>query len=662
MRLTRSLSGAVLAFAFASGALPAAARGLDFEDLRKIVTVQTPSIAPDGTRIVYVRSAIDWKNDRRDTELVLIDIRDGGSRVLTRDRIAVSDPRWAPDNSAIAYLAEPERDKPPQLYVLPMNGGDSHKLTDAPSGVSGYGWRADGKALVYIAPNEAPNKKAIEKHLDSVVITDENYLTQKATEPSHLWTIDVTGDRNTRLTDGTWSVMPGTQPSWSKDGTKIYYDRMPDAVFAHMVSQSTYVHDIAAKTDTRLTPGVNADPVLSRDGTMIAVGVPRHASIYLTNDMSVRSALDGRELFNGNAVDRSVHAYQWLPRDLGLLYEASDGVRSGTWIVHRDGKARRLQLGNVDMTQASVANDGGIAFIGQRPDHYAEIYYLAPAEPTPKAMTDENKWVESFDLGKAEAFTWKTDMGVDATGVLTYPVGYVAGKKYPLVLDIHGGPVSTSTWNLSGIEGGSLDQLLAARGFFIFRPNYRGSDDEGDAYLQAIVGHMASGPGRDNLASVDALRKTGMIDDSRIFVSGWSGGGLQTSWLIGHATFWRAAVSGAAVNDQYQQAVLSDINEPFNQAFFNDTLPFTKDGRAAYDAESPITYVDRMHTPLLILSDTRDQRVPVTQAFELYQALKQRNVPVRFTAFPRAGHFPTDPVGQEQVLRAWTGWIEEWNK
>jgi dipeptidyl aminopeptidase/acylaminoacyl peptidase len=277
-------------------------------------------------------------------------------------------------------------------------------------------------------------------------------------------------------------------------------------------------------------------------------------------------------------------------------------------------------------------------------------------------LTNENRWAESFELGKSEAFTWATDIGVNAVGVLTYPVGYVAGKKYPLVLDIHGGPVSTSSWNLTGTEGGGLDQLLAARGYFVFRPNYRGSDNLGDAFLQAIVGDMASGPGRDNLAAVDALRKTGMIDESRIFVSGWSGGGLQTSWLVGHATFWRAAVSGAAVNDQYQQAVLSDINEPFNQAFFNDVLPFSKTGRAAYDAESPITYVDRVKTPLLILSDTRDQRVPVPQAFEMYQALKQRGVPVRFTAFPRPGHFPTDPVGQEQVLRAWTGWIEQWSK
>jgi dipeptidyl aminopeptidase/acylaminoacyl peptidase len=214
---------------------------------------------------------------------------------------------------------------------------------------------------------------------------------------------------------------------------------------------------------------------------------------------------------------------------------------------------------------------------------------------------------------------------------------------------------------MTGLEGMQLAQVLAAQDFFVFRPNYRGSDNMGDAFLQAIVGDMASGPGRDNLAAVAALRATGMIDESRIGVSGWSGGGLQTAWLIGHANFWRAAMMGAAVTDQYQQAVLSDINEPFNQAFFN-VLPYTPAARAAYAAESPITFVDNVKTPTLILSDTRDQRVPVSQSYTFYHALRDRGVNVTFTVFPRAGHSPSDPVGREMVLRTWSGWFERWLK
>jgi dipeptidyl aminopeptidase/acylaminoacyl peptidase len=651
-------AASILACAVAPAA--AAARGLEFEDLRQIVSVAAPSIAPDGSRIVYVRSRIDWKNDRRDSELVLVDCKTGAQRVLTRDRIGAAAPHWAPDGSAIAYLASPERGKPAQLYVLPMNGGDSLKVTDAPDGVTSYAWRPDSHAFAYVAQDEAPKKSEAEKPLDAVVITDNDYLTREAPRPRHLWRVDADGTHATRLTSGAWSVVEGSDPAWSADGTKIYYQRQPDAIFAHFVAQTTYVHDVAAATDVSLGYGVSQSPTVSPQGTALAVTVPRHGSLYLQNDVSVRPIAGGSPLYDSKAIDRDVYGVRWLPHDAGVLVETFDGVRAVGWILDAKG-ARKLDLGEVDLAQADVAGDGGIAFVGQRADHLPEIYYLAPGAAAPKALTDENPWFASFELGKNVAFPYPVDLGVNAVGVLTYPVGYVAGKKYPLVLDIHGGPVSTSTRDLAGAES-LMDQVLAKRGYLVFRPNYRGSNNLGDAFLQAIVGDVTSGPGRDNLAAVAALRKTGAVDESRIFVSGWSGGGLQTGWLIGHADFWRAAVAGAGVYDWYEQAVLADINENFAETFFAGVTPFSKSGRAAYAAESPITFANAIETPTLILSDTRDQRVPVSQSYVLYHALAQRHVPVTFTAFPRYGHFPTDPVGLESVLRAWTGWFDRWMK
>ena len=645
----------------ACAAIPvaASAKGLEIEDMRQMVGVDSPVLSPDGTRIAYVRSTVDWKGDRRNTELVLIDVRSDTVRALTQDRIGVSDPQWSRDGSAIAYLASPERGKPPQIFVLPMNGGDSKRVTNAPSGVDGYAWRPDGRQFAYATADEAPEKKTpAEKALDAIVITDNDYLTREAPMPDHLWIVASDGGEAKRLNSGDWSVEPG-DPVWSPDGNKIYYNRQPDAIFAHFVSQTTFVHDVVAGTDTDLGYGINGGIALSRDGTMAAIATPRHGSLYLQVDATVRATSNGRQLFDSRSIDRNVHDVHWFGQDSGLLYEAADGVRDAAWMLDSNGHARKLDLGDVDPSQADTSIDGGIAFVGMRRDAFAEIYYLAPGTTTPKRMTSENAWAQSYEFGKSEAFEWQTDMGVKAVGVLTYPVGYVAGKKYPLALLIHGGPVSTSTWDMQAGSPQSR-QVLAKRGYLVFQPNYRGSDNLGDAFLQAIVGDVASGPGRDNIAAVRALIATGMVDESHVYVSGWSGGGLQTGWLIGHASLWRAAVAGAGVYDWYEQAVLSDINENFAQVFFNGTTPFSEQGRAAYAAESPLSFVDAVRTPTLILSDTRDQRVPVSQSYIFYHALKQRGVPVTFTAFPRGGHYPTDPVGEEIVMRAWLGWFDKW--
>ncbi len=688
-----------LLFLAATAVAPAATpRVLTFEDLRRVVTVRAPQISPNGALIVYVRSTIDWKANRNRSDLILVNVDGTGARTLTHGRAGVDKPQWSPDGARLAFLASPESGKPAQLYVMPMNGGDALQITTNKAGVQDYAWHPDGNAIAYVSDDDPANQKALDKHLDAVTITDNDYLTREAPQPAHLWLVDAAVGAATRLTSGTWSVVKGSAPVWLSDGSKIYYQRQADPIFAHFVSQTTYAYDVKSKTSTDLGLGVDSDPkicLVEPDFVVTSVELtrqppsvppskyeaheptrwylsvlkPRHGSLYLQTDLSERSSDTLAETSNSSGtVDRNVH---WFGCSEGAppLIATTDGVRNVVWTTTERGETVRASLGDVDFgPDATLSNNGAVAFVGLRPDRPADIYYLPPGAfalhgtSLPKQITNENAWMNDFTVARSEAFEWQTDLGTKADGVLTYPVHYVAGRKYPLVLDIHGGPVSTSTWDMTGLEGLSLVQILAAHDYFVFRPNYRGSDNLGDAFLQAIVGDVTSGPGRDNLAAVAALRATGMIDESRIGVSGWSGGGLQTSWLIGHANFWRAAVMGAAVTDWYQQAVLADINENFAQTFFNGTLPFNPSGRAAYAAESPITFATNVKTPTLILSDTRDQRVPVSQAYTFYHALRDRGATVKFTAFPRAGHFPTDPVGREMALRAWAGWLERWLK
>jgi dipeptidyl aminopeptidase/acylaminoacyl peptidase len=192
----------------------------------------------------------------------------------------------------------------------------------------------------------------------------------------------------------------------------------------------------------------------------------------------------------------------------------------------------------------------------------------------------------------------------------------------------------------------------------VFEPNYRGSDNMGDAYTQAIIGDVASGPGRDVLEGVAAVEKLGFVDTTRIGVSGWSGGGLQTTWLVGHSHIWKAAVAGAAVTNWVDQYSLADISTDFTAAFFGGS-PWDPKYEAAYKAESPITYARSVMTPTLILSDIGDYRVPVSQSFEFYHALRDNGVEAKFVAMPRGGHFPGDPAGAENVKKVWIGWFED---
>jgi len=655
---------------------------LTLEALRAAVSVREPQISPDGKRVVYVRGVGDYKADVEKTELVLVDVASGARRVLTQDRDEVSNPTWSPDGTRVAFLAAPGKDQPPEIYVLSLDGGDAKRVSQLKGAMSGIAWRPDGRALAVLlrdappgstpapaaspsaspaassppSPKPSPSPSPTPKgYVEAFHVTDEHYLTRAPARPTHLWTIDADGTNPRQVTHGEATQVG--RIDWTPDGKSIAVSEQPDAIFAHLTKSHTVVIDVASGTERPLRAGtVDGGGVLSPDGTRIAVTVPRHGSLYLHSDVVVRRLNDGSDVANTVALDRNAAWHDWLD-DRNLLVGAPDGVRAYLWRVPLDGGAPvRYDLGDVEFGQdATVAKDGTIAFVARLQDRPGEIYVMH-RNAKPVAVTDENAWMRGYAIARSERVDWTSD-GMAVNGVLTYPPTYAAGKQYPLVLVIHGGPVATSTRAFS-----ALPQMLATHGYLVLQPNYRGSDNSGDAFLQAIVGPVTSGPGRDNLAGVEAVKKLGIVDPARIGVSGWSGGGLQTSWLIGHATFWRAALSGAAVNDWFEQATLADISEEFASVFLGGVTPWTPEGRAKYRAESPITYAADVKTPTLILTDAGDQRVPISQSFAFYRALQAHHVPVRMMEFPRNGHNPTDPVDREARIRIWTEWFDKWMK
>jgi dipeptidyl aminopeptidase/acylaminoacyl peptidase len=298
----------------------------------------------------------------------------------------------------------------------------------------------------------------------------------------------------------------------------------------------------------------------------------------------------------------------------------------------------------------AVGAKGEIAFTGSTSMQPSELYYKASATAPLQRLTDLNKEIASLQLAKTDVVEWTNDEFKE-NGLLTYPPDFDASKKYPLVLLIHGGPRAASLMGFS-----AQAQLMAAHGWLVFQPNYRGSDNLGGAYQRAIRNDAGAGPGRDVWAGMEVLKKRGIVDESRIGVSGWSYGGYMTTWMLGHYEGWKAAVAGAAVTDQPDQYNLGDGNggRGTNSPWVNaDAMQRTRE-------QSPITYVKNMKAPTLIMADMSDYRVPPMQSFKLYHALVDNGVTVKFVGYPVNGHSPTDPVRQRDVQRRWTGWLSDY--
>jgi len=658
----------------AHGQAKAQPRKLELGDLQKIVNVSNPEISPDGKSIVIVVSRVNWDEDRYDSQLVLVDIATGAQRPLTRIRKGLSAPQWSPSGDRLAFVADAEEEKEAaaQVFVLPMNSGDAHQITSARLSVEQFAWRPDGKDIAYVTSDEPLNKAEIEKHHDLFEVGDNGYLATSAPTPSHIWLVSASGGTAKRLTSGAWSVAknvfaPSTPLSWSPDGTHIGFTRQADPHGGDSDQTVVAILDVDSGQIRQLTKRTAFESFghFSPDGSKIEYWFPRDGDFANSeNEIFVTSSAGGEGTDFTRALDRNILRSIWMPDGKSLLLGGDDGTRVALWIQPLDGNARKLNLGDADPSwnqwvDATVGRDGSIAFAGSTPTQPTELYYLASPNAKPRRLTDFNLEIAALDLGQTDTLEWKGPDGFAEDGVVVYPPKFSRDKKYPLVLYIHGGPQMASNTSFTILD--PIPQLSASHGYVVFEPNYRGSDNLGNKYTRATVNSdAADGPGRDIMAGIAALEKQGFIDESRIGVSGWSYGGLMTSWLIGHYHIWKAAVSGAAPNSQASEYNLSDYNIIERFQFVGS--PWKKEYAKAYEEQSPITYAGAITTPTLILHDTGDPTVPIINSYEMYHALKNNGATVKFIAVPTAGHDPADPVHQSDINRVWLEWFDQYLK
>jgi dipeptidyl aminopeptidase/acylaminoacyl peptidase len=672
---SRGLLVAALLLTAALGRAPGAnekksapAGRLELNDIDKLVSLSNPQLSPDGKSVAVVVGRPNFAKNRTDTELVLVDVATGKHRVLTRDRQSVGQPRWSPAGDRLAFLASGGKGHAAhhQVYVLPMNGGDALRVTDAPTGVQHYAWKPDGTALAFASADEPKNKKEMEKGNDAFEVGDNDFLTKKAPLPVHVWLVSATGGKANRLTSGPrglTTVPPPGQPasplSWSPDGAALLIVLQERPHDGNNDLTTVQALDVATGKLRPLTGrrSLESVPAFSPDGSQVAYWYPKDGDPNSIVEIWVAPAAGGKGTCLTGPLDRCLFHSVWLAGGKALLVGGHDGTRATFWHYPLKGKPRRLELGRVSATwgyqmDAHVGRTGAIVFTGSEPDRPTELYYVDSPAAKPRRLTDLNHKVAGRTLGRVETITWKTHDGFTADGIVTYPPDFRKDKKYPLVLVIHGGPQSASTERFN-----VLTQLIAAKGYLVFEPNYRGSDHRGNSYQHAIVKDWGDGPGKDVMAGIAALKDRGNVDDKRIAVTGWSYGGYMTTWLIGHYHIWKTAMAGAAVTDWVDMYNLGDGNVQLRYSF--DGTPWTGDAVKIYRDQSPITYARQIKTPTLIMSTTGDARVPITQSYQLYHALKANSVPVKFIAYPVPGHFPGDPVRGKDVMRRWVGWVDD---
>lgn len=642
-----------------------AQKKFELADYAKMVNVSDPQISPDGQRVVVVVSRPDYVNNRFNAELVLVDVATGNKRILTQERFAVSSPRWSPNGEQLAFISRVGQGAAAtnQIFILPMQGGEAKQVTKAPKGVQHFAWSPNSSDIAYAASNEPKNKAEIEKGFTGFEIANNDMFVSSQPLPAHIWLVNSNTGENKRLTDGDWTlplVIPPGAPSspfsWSPDGKTILFVKVATPYSGDRTASTIQVLNVTDGSYKPLTGRTKLEgfPRFSADGSKIVYWYRKDGNSNNINELWVSDVNGGEGKPISAQLNRDLFLSSWMPDGKSLLAGGHNDHRTSMWSMGLDGKTTPIELGSVCPSwsfwmDATISKTGSLAFTGSEPNKPVELYYMASITSKPFALTDYNADVSRMTLGKTETIRWEND-GWKHSGIITYPVNYEKGKKYPMVLVIHGGPASASVEQFS-----RFPQVLSNEGYFVFEPNYRGSDNLGSEYKLAIVNDAGAGPGRDVMAGIEKLKATGMIDADRIGVSGWSYGGFMTVWLAGHYSGWKAVVAGAAVTDWVDQYNIGDANVSRGAAIGGS--PWVGDNMQKFTAQSPITDASNIKAPTLILANTGDPRVPVTQSYKLYHTLVDNGTVTKFMGWPIPAHNATDPVTQMEQPRLWLNWM-----
>jgi dipeptidyl aminopeptidase/acylaminoacyl peptidase len=610
-------------------------------DLMKINAVSAPRISPDGTRVAYTVSETkmekdkEWKNV---AQVWVVAVTGGKPRQYTRGDKSATAPEWSPDGSMLAFLADREKDGERQVWMMMADGGEAWAVTSHKGGVSGFRFSPDSKQLLLTATDQ-PNKA----EEDRKKVKDDTMVIDHDIKMTHLWLFDIAKKEEKRLTEGSFTV---SDPQWSPDGTRITYTTRPTPKADDGNLSDIWMLTIASGEKKKLVgdQGSSDNARWSPDAKWIAyTGNPDKNAGVSTSFLYLMSADGGPAKQLNGKFDLSVGTPVWS-RDGQAIYFSTnilEAIEVYRIDVPRGVMAQVWRRGG-SMGITEISRDGktivGTMSSAQQPTEL----YSSNGDVT-QIITHHNAWLNDYALANTEVVKWKSKDGTEIEGLLTKPVGYEAGKKVPLLLNPHGGPTGASINNFNGTV-----QVLAANGFAVLQPNFRGSTGRGLAFAQANKNTWGKGDYEDCMTGVDALIANGIADPDRLGAFGWSYGGYMTFWILTQTDRFKAVSPGAGITNIYSMYSQNDIQR-YLRWFYSDKSPW--DAQELYWDRSPMKYVNNVKTPTMIMQGQMDTRVPIAQAQEFYQALKERNVPVEFVVYPRENHGFTEPRHQMDRIR-----------
>ncbi|MGB6357154.1 MAG: S9 family peptidase, partial [Candidatus Acidiferrales bacterium] len=621
-----------------------------------------PQISPDGRFVAYQLTHTDWDENAFVQQIWIAVPSTGQTYPLTEGKKSSTDPTWSPDGKWLAFLSSRESDLPDakkdtaQLYLISPDGGEARQITNVETGVDGFDFSPDGKHIAFISsdPESDAHKARVKKYGDYHII-DGDYTM------SHLWLIDVPAPETSelpkpaRLTSGQDFTVQGFR--WSPDGSRIAFDATKDPALADEGTANIYILTLADKSVKKLTdaPGPNSNPVWSPDSSQIAYnsqnGNPYF--FYANSVIDVVPASGGVPKILTANFDEDARLLEWSPQ--GIYFEAEQRTYNHLFRVDPSSGAitRVTSPDKIAASGFSFTHDyGTIAFMQAADNEFAEIYVSPVDSFAPKKLTDISAQYANFHLATREVIEWKSGDGTPVEGILIKPANFDPSKKYPLMVEIHGGPTGTSRATRSPDRYYPVE-LFAARGAVILEPNYRGSAGYGAKFRALNVRNLGVGDYADVISGVDYVISQGYIDPKRVTSMGWSEGGYISAFITTFSERFCAVSVGAGISDWMTYYVNTDIT-PFTRQYLHAT-PWSDP--AIYKKTSPITYINNAHTPTLIQQGSKDARVPVPDSWELYRGLEDRGVPVKFVLYEGFGHPITKPKEQRAVTQENYNWF-----